>query len=237
MKIDSHDSELIVAIHQPNYLPWLGYFYKIFMSDIFVFLDDAQFSNEGMHNYTYIKTPDGSFRLKFPVKQSLGDKIYEVRPKDILGWKEKHLSIIESNYRNAVYFRTVYDDYYNIINQEYDNIVSLNIAFIELFTARLGINTRFVRSSDLGINLSKTQKIIAICNALGAGIYYSGSGAKSYQTDEEFASAGIELRYSGFKSFYYPQLWQGFQANVTALDFFMNCGYNWDIVIDSQKKD
>ena len=58
----------IIAVHQPNYLPWLGYFFKIFQSDIFVFLDDAQFSNEGMHNYTYIKTAAGLFRLKYPVE-------------------------------------------------------------------------------------------------------------------------------------------------------------------------
>ena len=225
----------IIAIHQPNYLPWLGYFYKISQSDIFVFLDDAQFSNEGMHNYTYIKTANGSFRLKYPVLQSLGDKINEVRTKDELGWKEKHLKIIESNYRNADYFTNVYEDYKGLVLKEYSDVMTLNTALIQFFTRRLGIKTEFVLASDLHINQTKSEKIIAICKALRGDVYYSGTGAKSYQREEDFQSSGIELRYSVFKPFQYPQLWQGFQSNVTAIDFFMNCGYDWNRVLKNQE--
>jgi hypothetical protein len=225
----------VIAIHQPNYIPWLGYFYKIFQSEIFVFLDDVQFSNEGMHNYTYIKTPKGSFRLKYPVLQSLGDKINEVRPKDDLNWKASHLRMIETNYHNAGYFNEVFDDFRELIQNEYSDIVSLNIAFIEFYTGKLGIKAKFIKASDLNIDLTKSEKIIAICNALGGKIYYSGTGAKAYQKEEDFKSVGIDLRYSVFKPFQYPQLWEGFQSNVTALDFFMNCGYDWDRVLKSQK--
>lgn len=224
----------IVAIHQPNYLPWLGYFYKIFQSDIFVFLDDVQFSNEGMHNYTYIKTATGPLRLKYPVEQSLGDKINKVRPKDELGWKEKHLRIIESNYHNANFFDDVYNDYKEMILKEYSNIVTLNTALVRFFIGKLGVTTKFVLASDLNINLTKSEKIVTICKALGADVYYSGTGAKAYQKEKDFESSGIELRYSVFKPFRYPQLWKEFQSNVTALDFFMNCGYDWERVLKSQ---
>jgi hypothetical protein len=224
----------IIAIHQPNYLPWLGYFYKIFQSDIFVFLDDVQYSNEGMHNYTYIKTATGPFRLKYPVQQSLGDKINQVRPKDELGWKEKHLNIIESNYRSANYFNEIFGDYRGLIMKEYSDIVTLNTALIKFYVGKLGIKTEFVLASDLNINLTKSEKIIAICKALGADIYYSGTGARAYQVEEDFLSSGIELRYSVFKPFQYSQLWHGFQTNVTALDFFMNCGYDWERVLKNQ---
>jgi hypothetical protein len=233
--MNSEKDKKIVAIHQPNYIPWLGYFYKIFLSDVFVFLDDAQFSNKGMHNYTYIKTNKGSFRLKYPVQQSLGDKINEVRPKDELGWKEKHLKIIESNYQNSEHFDEVFNDYKELILKEYSNIATLNIAFIDYFARKLGMVAEYIKSSDLKINLTKSEKIIAICKALGGNIYYSGTGAKAYQTEEEFKSFGIELRYSVFKPFQYPQLWEGFQSDVTALDFFMNCGYDWDLVLRGQK--
>jgi hypothetical protein len=224
----------IIAIHQPNYIPWLGYFYKIYQSDIFVFLDDVQFSNEGMHNYTYIKTPKGPFRLKYPIRQSFGDKINEVRPKDELNWKANHLNIIKANYQGAEYFHNVFEDFTNLIMKEYSNIVSLNIALIEFFCEKLAIKAKFVNASELNINLTKTEKIIKICNALGGNIYYSGTGAKAYQKDEDFKQSGIDLRYSVFKSFHYPQLWDGFQSNITALDFFMNCGYDWDRVLESQ---
>jgi len=225
----------IIAIHQPNYIPWLGYFYKIYQSDIFVYLDDAQFSNQGMHNYTYIKTVSGSFRLKYPVYQSLGDKINKVFTKDELGWKEKHLKIIESNYRNTHYFNEVFNDYKKLILADYSNIAELNTAFIDFFAQKLGINAEFIKASELNINLPKVEKIIAICNILGGKVYYSGTGAKAYQKEEYFNSFGIELRYSLFKPVQYPQLWGGFQSNVSALDFFMNCGYDWNRVLKSQE--
>jgi hypothetical protein len=220
----------IIAIHQPNYLPWLGYFYKIYQSNIFVFLDDVQFSNEGMHNYTYIKTANGSFRLKYPVNQSLGDKINEVCSKDGLGWKEKHLRIIKANYGNTDYFGTVFNDYRDLLLRDYSSIVHLNTSFIKFFCKKLDIKTTFINSSDLEINLAKSEKIIAICKALHGDIYFSGTGAKAYQEEEVFKAYGIELRYSVYQPFIYPQCWFGFQSNVSALDFFMNCGYDWELV-------
>ena len=81
----------VVAIHQPDYIPWLGLYYKMAHCDVFIYLDDAQYSNQGDHNVNLIKTPQGSCRLKVPVEQHLGDLICNVRTKDELKWKEKHL--------------------------------------------------------------------------------------------------------------------------------------------------
>jgi hypothetical protein len=231
------NGEKIIAIHQPNYIPWLGYFYKIYQSDIFIFLDDAQFSNQGMHNYTYIKTKAGSFRLKYPVQQSLGDKIMDVHSKNELGWKEKHLSVLESNYGKASYFKPVYNEYRELLlDGNFENIADMNIAIIKFFCQKLGISAEYIKSSELNLLPSKTEKIISICKMLSGTIYYSGTGAKAYQTEEEFSSHGIELRYSVFKPFQYVQQWDGFQSNVTALDFFMNCGYDWDRVLKNQEQ-
>lgn len=232
--MNSKESQKVIAIHQPNYLPWLGYFYKIYQSDVFVFLDDAQFSNQGMHNYAYIKTMNGSFRLKYPVQQSLGDKIIEVHSKDELKWKDKHVSILESSYSKSPFFKEILKDYKELLFQDYLNIAVLNSTIIKFFSSKLGIDTKFLNSSDLAINSPKEEKIIKICKALDANIYYSGTGAKAYQNEENFSAFGIDLRYSVFSPFQYTQLWEGFQSNVTALDYFMNCGYNWDRVLESQ---
>ena len=113
--------------------------------------------------------------------------------------------------------------------------MTFNTALVKFFAGKLGIKTEFVlKASDLNIYLTKSEKIIAICKALGADVYYSGTGAKAYQKEKDFNSSGIELRYSVFKPFQYPQLWQEFQSNVTALDFFMNCGYDWESVVKNQ---
>ncbi len=83
-----------IAIHQPNYIPWLGYFYKIYQAQTFVFLDNVQYSNKGMHDYHYLKTPQGSFRIKIPIKYSFGDKIQDVLLNSQINWRENHLKQI-----------------------------------------------------------------------------------------------------------------------------------------------
>jgi len=223
-----------IAIHQPNYLPWMGYFYKIYQSDVFVFLDDVQFSNKGMHNYTYLKTPNGSLRLKYPVNQSFGDNINQVSTKDQMNWKKKHLDTITANYKRAPHFEEVFEYYRNILQEDYKDIVELNTAFIKLFANKLGITTQFICSSELNITSNRTEKIIDICKALDGNIYYSGTGAKAYQKNEDFDLQGVELRYSVFKPVEYPQLWKDFQSNVSALDYMMNCGYDFKTILEKQ---
>lgn len=230
-------TDRIIACHQPNYLPWLGYFYKIYQSDIFVFADNLQYSNEGMQNYCYIKTSQGPFRLKIPVYQSLGDKINEVRTKDELGWKKKHIKAIELNYRKAKKFSEFFDDYVKLIEKEYPSLIMMNITIIKFIAEKLGITRRYINTSELDLNGKKEERVLQICKALDTTIYYSGSGAIVYQTEEHFKSIGIELRYSNFTPFKYPQLWEGFQSDVSILDFLMNCGYDWELVLRNQKED
>jgi len=231
----SNDQKTAIAIHQPNYIPWLGYFYKIYQSDIFVFLDDAQFSNEGMHNFHYIKTPQGLFRLKIPVLQKMGDKINEVKCKDELGWKKKHLITITNFYSRAAHFNEVFVDFKTLLERDYDNLVEMNIAIIQFFCAKLGINKQFIKSSDLHITSTKETRILDICKILNAEIYYSGTGAKAYQKEENFTKKGIKLEYSNYTPFEYPQFFGAFQSNVTILDYLMHCGYDWNNVLKNQK--
>lgn len=226
----------VIAIHQPNYFPWLGYFYKIFSSDIFVFLDDAQFSNGGMHNYHYIKTPQGPFRLKIPVTGPFGSNINEIRTNDELGWKERHLKTIMANYKRAPYFDQVFHDIENLLMRSYSDLADMNITMITFICNMFGFNARFERSSVIGTDKTNEERIIEICRILGGDIYYSGTGAKKYQNDKDFASKGITLQYSDFAPFLYPQLWEGYQPNVSIIDYLMNCGYDWARVADSQKK-
>lgn len=225
-----------VATHQPNYIPWIGYFYKIFKADIFVFLDDVQFSNHGMHNYHYIKTPQGPFRLKIPVSGSQGDLINTIQTKDNLGWKDKHLKIVISNYKRSKFFEEVFDDFSKLLNESYTNLAVQNDTMIRFYCKKLGIETKFETSSSLNIKTIREDRIIDICKVLKGNVYYSGSGAKKYQNEENFALNGIALIYSDFKPFEYPQNWDGFQSNVTILDYLMNCGYDWQRVVDSQEK-
>jgi hypothetical protein len=224
-----------IAIHQPNYIPWLGFFYKIYQSDIFVFLDDVQFSNQGLHNYHFIKTINGPSRLRIPVVQTLGDKISQVKINNENDWPKKHLDELYKNYCKAEYFEEIYSDLTTLLNESFEYLSDLNISIIEFLCGKLGITFNFIRSSDLKITSLREEKIIDICHTLGGDTYYSGTGARAYQNEENFSKNGIQLKYSEYQIFEYPQQFSGFQSNVTTLDFLMNCGYNWLLVLKNQE--
>ena len=225
-----------VAIHQPDYIPWLGLFYKMYLSDVFIHLDDAQYSNEAAHNFNVLKTPQGELRLKFPVEQHLGDLINMVRPKYELKWREKHLRTMEMNYAKAKYFKEVFPELKDVFMVDYPNVAALNIAINEYIAGKFGIKPKFVLSSDLDIHTKREEKVIDLTLAVGGTRYISGNGAKAYQVDSHFTDKGIELSYLDYKPITYPQLWKTFLPCMSALDFIFNCGYDFDFVLKEVKE-
>jgi len=219
---------LIIATHQPNYIPWLGYFFKFSKVDVFVFLDDIQFSKTGAHNYHYIKTPEGPLKLKIPVTHRFVDPIINVKTNDHGGWKIRHLAELEKYYKKAPFFDEIMGDFTKILLTDYDNLSDLNVAIILFIASKFGFNPKIVYSSTLKLESRSEQKIIDICKALNATVYYSGRGAMAYQDEGNFTKEGIQLIYDIFTPTDYPQLYGEFQKNVTVLDFLMNHGYNWE---------
>jgi hypothetical protein len=222
-----------IATHQPNYIPWIGFFYKIYRVNVFVFLDDVQFSKKGAHNYHYLKTPEGSVKIKIPVKHSYHDPINKVKTNDKGGWKERHLKLLEKNYSEAKYFKQVYKDFESLITPEYNNLAEQNIEIVKFICSKFNFKTKFVKSSELEITSKSEQRIIDICKKLDGEVYYSGRGAKAYQNEENFLSQGVELVYDDFEPIEYIQLNPGFQANVSILDYLMNHGYDWEGYINN----
>ena len=204
-----------VGIHQPDYIPWLGLFYKMYLSDVFVHLDDAQYSNEADHNVNSIKTPQGAFRLKFPVEQHMGDLINVVRPKYELKWNEKHLKTLEMNYTKAPFFKEAFPELKEIYMTQFPNVAELNITLNEFIAGKFGIKPKFVRSSEFGFETKREEKVIDLTVAVGGSRYISGNGARVYQTESHFTDRGVELTY---------------------LDYIFNCGYDWEFVVNSVNK-
>lgn len=217
---------MIVSIHQPVYMPWVGYMYKIIMANVFVILDDVQYSpnKASMQDYNYIKTPQGKLSLKVPVEYKYNvTKINEARTKDELGWKEKHLKAIELNYKKAPNFARVFPKLKEIMLREYNTLADLNVALIEYFCEELGIETKIVKSSQLEVGSSKEQRIIDIVKNLGGNVYLSGKGAKDYQDEEHFKREGIDLVYTDYRPIEYPQVHGEFVENLSVIDYLFNC--------------
>lgn len=224
---------MTIAIHQPDYIPYLGYFHKISQADKFIFLDDAQFSNDNMHNWNRIKTPSGEMRLKIPVEYSFGDSITAVRTKDELGWKQKHLKAMLMNYKKAAYFNEIYPEFERLLCEDYSSLAELNISLIGYICQRFGFRAELLRSSLMGSTAKKEGRVIELCLKAGGDAYYSGLGAAAYQSEENFKKAGIVLKYTDYKPAVYDQLWckrQGFLENMSVIDFVFNCHFDFERV-------
>lgn len=220
--------ETIVSIHQPCYIPYLGVFFKIWQSDKFVYLDDAQYSNGYVFDWNRIKTPVGETRLKVPTERVFGQLLTEVTPKDFLKWKDKHLKSIRMNYKRAPFFNEVFSDFSDCILSEYDSLASLNIATMNLFIKKFGWKMQIYRSSDMNLDTKSEARVIEIVKRVGGDTYISGIGGQNYQSEEHFTQAGINLVYSDFQSLTYRQQWGDFLPNMSVLDYCMNEGYEID---------
>lgn len=221
-----------VSIHQPCYIPYLGIFYKMWQSDAFIFLDDAQFSTGYVFNWNRIKTPQGECRLKIPVDYSFGDILTSVRTKDELKWKEKHIKTIEMNYLRARYFKDAFPDIKEIILAEHKSLADLSIELMSFIAKSFGIMPHMTyKSSLLGVETLKEERVIDLCKKVGGKEYISGHGASAYQTEEHFLKNGLKLTYTDFEAPKYEQLWGDFIPNLSVLDFIFNHGYDWEKVL------
>lgn len=217
---------IIVAIHQPNYMPWIGYFYKIYKSDIFIILDDVQYVKNSFADRNKIKTPQGDCYLKIPVEaKNTVSKYCNVRLKDELNWREKHLKTIEMNYKKSKYFKEIFDDLCKIYNNKDITILSeFNSLIIEYVVKKLGINTKIIYSKNINVELERTDRLVEIIKKCDGTTYFSGKGGENYQDENQFNQNSIELVYTDFNHPIYEQLWGEFIPCLSILDLLFNYG-------------
>ena len=214
-----------VAIHQPQYLPWVPYCTKAEARDLFVYLDNVQFQRRGVQNRNQIKNAQGSMWLTVPVTARRTTGIAEVRVAD-KKWQMAHIRSIRENYARASYLHYFTDGLKPILEQDWTFLVDLNMKVTEWMFDALGITCRQIRAGDLDVGGTKDDLIIDICKAVGGDIYVSGEGARAYQGEEEFLNNGLELRYLSYRTVSYPQCHPnvGFVPDLSALDLILNMG-------------
>ncbi len=217
------------AIHQPNYIPWLGYFFKIAHADKFVFLDVVAYPSGSFVNRNSIKTPTGPAWLTVPVITSgrFGQLIGEVETDYMHRWAGRHLTTLRNNYGKAPYFKEILallEPHYSVVTDKRISLADFNIGMICSIVTYLGVSTQFMRSSELNVSGYRTDLLLDICRAIGARTYLAGIGAKSYQEDAKFEDAGINPVYSPFSQRSYPQRFGEFVGNLSIVDVLMNCG-------------
>jgi WbqC-like protein family len=219
-----------IAIHQPNFMPWSGYFHKMGLVDRFVFFDHVQFPRaKSFASRVLIKTNQGPLWLTVPVKdKGACHRICDVEIDNASPWARKMVKTIEMTYRKAPGFEGLFADLSTVLLAGHSRISELNQALIGLFSAKAGIHCKVLRSSemDLPTDLPGDEVIFQIVKQLGGDVYYSGRGAGTarYLTPEGCLARGIELRYMNFAETPYPQPFGVFVPKLSVLDLLMNCG-------------
>ena len=219
---------MIVTIHQPEHMPWLGYFNKMAKADLYVILDSVQFEKNYFQNRNKIVGSNGVQWLGIPV-QMKGHMDGSIRDTKIFGdakWRVKYLNTVRMSYAKHPYFKEVYPVVEAAIMTETEYIADINIAILTAFAEKMGIRPKFVRSSELGVNGLKSDLILDICKATNATMYIAGPSGRDYLDVESFRAAGIEVTYNDYTHPTYPQKkTEEFVPYMSSLDLFMNCGF------------
>lgn len=215
-----------LSAHQPAYLPWLGYFDKIWQSDLFVYLDGVQFEKNSFTNRNQIKTPQGGAWLTVPVKLKghLGRTIREIEIENRQNWQKKHLQSIYMNYKKAPRFEECFHKLEMFYQREYILLDELCWDQLQFWLEELGIPTQIVRQSELDIVAQKSDLVLELCRRFNADHYLSGTLGRDYLDEKTFAHAGIKIAYQEYQHPVYPQLWGKFVSHLSIVDFWMNSG-------------
>ncbi|MGC2057276.1 MAG: WbqC family protein [Candidatus Sulfotelmatobacter sp.] len=217
-----------VAISQPSYLPWSGFFDLVDQVDQFVLLDDAQFVKQSWHQRNRIKSPSGLLWLTVPVvfRGRLGQPLCEVMIREPQFW-EKHVRAVEVNYGKARYFGRYYPTLKKILqdSSQSGGLVDLNIELIRWLGTELDVKTPMVRSSALSIEGKRSARLVAICKSLGAADYVSPRSASYLIEDMKlFSESGLGIWFQNYTHPTYEQRFPPFVPFASVLDVLFNHG-------------
>jgi hypothetical protein len=221
---------LIVAVHQPHFLPWLGYLDRMAQADLFIVLDHVQFERRNYQNRTRIRVDSQAQWLTVPVvqrsqKEIISDKLID-NVTDPRGWGAKHFQTLRHAYRQAPFFKDYARELQDLLERPWEKLTDLDQATLDFLRTALDIRTPLVTSSSLAPCNAKSELILELCKAVGADTYLAGmGGSRAYLDREKFAAEGVDIAWQEFRHPEYAQCGdQSFIKGLTALDLLLNCG-------------
>jgi WbqC-like protein len=216
-----------LVVLQPGYLPWLGFFDQLRRADVFVYYDDVQYDKHGWRNRNRIKTQNGPLWLTVPVRHAGRGttlRILEIEIDMRTPWARKHVASIRQAYARAPFLHRYLPALEELLQRRWERLVDLDVACTDLMAEWFGLRRPVERSSALGIDGDRSERLINICRRLGASTYLSGDAARSYLDLPLFQRHGIGVQWQEYVHPVYPQLHGGFVSHLSALDLLLNCG-------------
>ncbi len=217
---------MILTAHQPVYLPWLGLFHKIALSDEFVSFDGVQYQVKDWNNRNQIKTPQGPLWLTVPVL-SQGYREKTIRDMEInngVPWRRKHWKSLSINYAHAPFFARYAPFFEETYRKPWKFLAELNEHMLLWFLEILGIQVKFSRASDQGFHGTKSDLVLDMCSRLKADVYLFGAQGRDYARVEDFHARGIRAVFQDYKHPVYPQQHGPFLSHLSIVDLLFNCG-------------
>lgn len=221
----------VVACHQPNFIPWLGFFSKMADVDTFILLDDVQPPNgNSRHNFVnrvQIADRNGPFWITVPVSSSQRSTISEVtvRHDAFEVWKRRTARVFEQTYARSPYTDAYFPQLIDILEMPVLNLVDLNFRIIGWLRGLLGIGTEIRFSSQLGVSSTSSTRLADLTNVVGGSTYVSGSGSVAYLELEPFRMQRLAIRYHSFTTKEYEQRnTRFFCPGLSTLDAVFNIG-------------
>ena len=226
---------MIITIHQPDFMPWAGFFERWHASDLYLILDDVQYLKRGWHNRDRIRGPNGIHWLTVPVKSKglYSQKINEVLIDYGNNWIYKHLKSIEKAYQKCLNFESIYFEIEKIYNLKFEKLIDLNVELLKLFSQKLKINTPVKRSSKFKVTKTKSERLVELIIKNYGSTYLTGEGSKAYLDMQYFKENEINVIWQKFKVSEYKKLYKNFEENLSILDFLMINDLDIDLFINS----
>ena len=219
-----------IAIHQPNFFPWLGYFEKIVRSDAFVFLDHVQYQKTGgaWSNRVKLLIKGEPKWVTAPINRAFSG-VRAVREIEFLSgvpWREDMLKLLTQQYAKTPFFGEAMELLTPLILNPDNNVAQYNSHAVVAITAKLGVDTgKFFWSSQLPFEGHANELLISLVQSLSGSAYLCGGGAAGYQDDLLFSNSGVDVVYQNFRQQPYPQSGAGsFVAGLSIMDALMQAG-------------
>ena len=213
-----------IAIVQSNYIPWKGYFDLIRCADEFIFFDDVQYTRRDWRNRNRILTPQGVTWLSIPVKAKGSPLVNQIEVDYAQPWRRKHLETLRQAYSKAPFFDWLYPDLQKYYANDWTRLLDWDVEGLKWLTEKLGMPWKGMFSSDLDAPGQKTERLIAICEKLGATEYLTGDAARDYLDEEQFDKIGVKVRWHGYQHPVYPQRGGDFVSHLSIVDLLFQVG-------------
>jgi len=216
-----------VVIHQPDFIPYLGFFHRLLHADLYIVLDDVQFvsSSRAWTNRDKIKTQNGEKWLTISVNKAPRDTdINEIFINYEVDWQNQNLELLKQNYKKVEFFDEIFPYIEKLYSKKLEKLADFNMESIYMLNELFDIKIPVMFSSNLITTKTKSERLVELLEQVQATHYLSGVGARDYHNDEPFQKANIEVIWQDFKHPSYPQLHGDFVAYLSSIDLLFNCG-------------